>query len=221
MAVSGLNKDIRLFSVDEKTGIQALERKSQPLRPGRDRRVEYEYKRHGTTTLMAAQDVATGQLISCRIHPTRTEPDFLCFIQLTTAVLQEGQQAVFLVDQLNTHMSASLVEWVASQIGYVGDLGVKGKSGVLKSKSTRKTFLEAEHHAIRFLFTPKHCSWLNPIENWFGHLQRKALNHQSFDSIESLTARIENFTEYYNSYLAKPLKWKFKGFDRKKENTLF
>jgi hypothetical protein len=136
-------------------------------------------------------------------------------------VLQEGQQAVFLVDQLNTHMSASLVEWVASQIGYVGDLGVKGKSGVLKSKSTRKAFLEAEHHAIRFLFTPKHCSWLNPIENWFGHLQRKALNHQSFDSIESLTARIENFTEYYNSYLAKPLKWKFKGFDRKKENTLF
>jgi hypothetical protein len=221
LAVSGLNKDIRLFSVDEKTGIQALERKSQPLRPGRDRRVEYEYKRHGTTTLMAAQDVATGQLISCRIHPTRTEPDFLCFIQLTTAVLQEGQQAVFLVDQLNTHMSASLVEWVASQIGYVGDLGVKGKSGVLKSKSTRKAFLEAEHHAIRFLFTPKHCSWLNPIENWFGHLQRKALNHQSFDSIESLTARIENFTDFLNCYLGMRLMWLFFVFDRMLENKIF
>jgi hypothetical protein len=214
LAIYGLRADIRVFSVDEKTGIQALERRIESPSPGKDRRIEYEYKRHGTTTLMAAQDVATGQLISHRIHPTRTEPDFLAFIQQATPLLKKGQSIVFLADQLNTHMSASLVEWIATQIAYPEDLGVKGKSGVLKSKHTRKAFLESDDHAIRFLFTPKHCSWLNPIENWFGFLQRRVLNHQSFDSIEHLTTTIEKFIEYHNAHLAKPLKWKFKGFDR-------
>lgn len=202
-----------MLSVDEKTGIQALERTHvEPLRPGRDRRVEYEYIRHGTTCLMAAEDVATGKIVSHRIHPTRKEEDFLAFIQQSVEIFPEDHQIVFLLDQLNTHMSASLVEWIALKSGDKQDLGIKGKSGILKSKKTRKDFLETNKHRVRFRFTPKHCSWLNPIENWFGRLQRKAISHESFASVEEITKRIEAFIAYHNRWLAKPINWGFKGF---------
>jgi transposase len=76
---------------------------------------------------------------------------------------------------------------------------------------SRRTFLEDNSHRIRFVYTPKHSSWLNQIEIWFSILSRKLLKSGSFSSIEELRERILAFIEYFNRVLAKPFKWTFSG----------
>jgi transposase len=66
------------------------------------------------------------------------------------------------------------------------NLGKPGKSGILQSKATRKAFLEEESHRIRFVYMPKHCSWLNQIENWFSGLSTRVLKRGNFVSVENL-----------------------------------
>jgi len=103
-----------VISVDEKTGIQALERihPTHPAKPGQVERVEFEYERHGTQALIANFEVATGRVIFPTVQDTRTEADFLQHIQQTVASDPKAKW-IFIADQLNTHKSASLVEWVA------------------------------------------------------------------------------------------------------------
>ena len=204
----------RLISCDEKTGIQALERLQQrmPAEKGGHLRQEFEYTRHGTLNLIAGIDVATGRLLHHASGPTRNEQDYWVFIEQQVSKLEPDEQVIFLMDQLNTHKSASLVRWVAGQIGFTGSLGIKGKVGILKNQKTRMAFLEQTDHAIRFLFTPKHCSWLNPIENWLARLARSALKNLSVDSLAELERAINAYIEYYNDYLARPFNWKFDGF---------
>lgn len=127
-------------------------------------------------------------------------------------VKEPNAHIVFLSDQLNTHLSESLVVWAAQVNNIDTDLGVKGKKGLLKNLQTRMTFLENEKHRIRFVFTPKHCSWLNPIENWFAKLQTHVITNGNFSSIENLNLKIENYIIFFNKCLVKPMKWKFKGF---------
>lgn len=208
-----------MLSLDEKTGIQALERVEgvAPASRGLHRRKEFEYIRHGTTGLMAAVNVAKGNIANHRLHPTRNEEDFLAFVDTTVARLPEQDEIVLMVDQLNTHQSASLVRWVASQLGFEGDLGIKGFKGILRDMKTRKAFLEDESHRIRFVYTPKHCSWLNPIENWFSKLQRHVIRNGNFSSVEDLKNKIESYISFYDRCLLKPLRWKFKGFIKTKE----
>jgi transposase len=206
-----------LISIDEKTGIQALERLEQvaPLSKGRHTRREFEYKRHGTTTLIAALNVGTGHLQNYLLSPTRTEVDYHNFIEQTTqSILAKEPNAhiIFLSDQLNTHLSESLVVWSAQINNIDTDLGIKGRKGLLKNLQTRMTFLENDKHRIRFVFTPKHCSWLNPIENWFAKLQRHVITNGNFTSIEDLNLKIENYITFFNKCLVKPMKWKFNGF---------
>jgi transposase len=206
-------------SIDEKTGIQALERIEgvAPESKGLHRRREFEYIRHGTRSLMAAVNVAEGDIVHHRLAATRNEGDFLAFIQGTVGKYPKQDEVILLADQLNTHMSASLVKWVATQIGFTGELGVKASKGILKSMKTRKAFLEDANHRIRFVYTPKHCSWLNPIENWFAKIERHLLGNGSFSSLKVLEEKIENYISFYNRCLLKPLKWKFKGFIKAKE----
>jgi transposase-like protein len=208
-----------VLSIDEKTSIQALERVegTAPKSKGLHRRKEFEYIRHGTIGLMAAVEVATGNITNHRLHPTRNEEDFLAFIKTTVARFPEQDDIVIVVDQLNTHQSESLVRWVARQIGFDGDLGTKGYKGILRNMKTRKAFLEGESHRIRFVYTPKHCSWLNPIENWFAKLQRHVIRNGNLSSVDSLTYKIESYISFYNRCLLKPLNWKFKGFIKAKE----
>lgn len=220
-AIRGQYAGRHLISVDEKTGIQALERiaADQPLRAGQPRRLEYEYERHGTTCLMAATDVAQGNIMHHRLHPTRTEEDFLLFVKGIAAQLPQHEEIVLLADQLNTHLSASLVEWIAQQIGFQGDLGKKNYRGILKNQLSRKAFLENPEHRVRFVYTPKHCSWMNPIENWFGKLQRHVIRYGNFASVTALENNIDAYIAYYNDCLAKPLKWKFEGFVKSMKNS--
>lgn len=141
---------------------------------------------------------------------TRTEDDFLRHIQKTVKN-DHKQKWIFIVDQLNTHKSASLVEWVALKCNYQGDLGKKGESGILQSMETRAEFLQDSSHRIRFVYTPKHASWLNQIECWFSILVRRLLKRGSFSSTRELKQRILEFIDYFNQTMAKPWKWTYKG----------
>lgn len=214
-----------LISVDEKTGIQALQRWEQtaPASKGGHQRREWEYARHGTTTLMAAVNVADGQLLHHQLNPTRTEADFCGFIQQTCQPLLADPQAeiILLADQLNTHLSESLVRWIAPLVGFTGELGKKDQWGILHNQPSRMAFLEEKTHRIRFVFTPKHCSWLNPVENYFAKLQRHVITNGNFTSVQELNTKITNYIHYANACLVKPLKWKFTGFTKEKvlQNT--
>jgi len=115
------------------------------------------------------------------------------------------------MDCLNSHQSASLVRYVAEVEGLEIDLGIKGKSGILQSMNTRTEFLTQASHGIVFHFTPKHCSWLNQIEIWFGILMQKLLRRGSFLSQADLKIRILDFIDYFNRTMAKPFKWTYKG----------
>lgn len=203
---------IHVISLDEKTGIQALERKhpTRPMQPGRVELREFEYERHGTLTLIANLEVATGKIVAPSLGPTRTEADTAAHIRQTIATDPDATW-IFVVDQLNTHKSESLVRLVAEVCQLETDLGVKGKSGILKSMATRQAFLEDESHRVRFVYTPKHTSWLNQIEIWFGILVRKLLKRASFASVEELHERILKFIEYFNRTMAKPFKWTYTG----------
>ncbi len=203
-----------LASVDEKTGIQALERSIKRAIPGFVERREFEYKRHGTLCLFAAFEVATGRIIEPWLNPTRTEADFASWIERLIDTDKDARWT-FIVDQLNTHMSESLVRLVARRceidVPSPIELGLKGKRGILKSMKTRKRFLEDPSHRIRFVYTPKHCSWLNQVEIWFSILVRRLLKRASFASLDELEERILAFIEYFNATMAKPFKWTYMG----------
>ena len=201
-----------MVSTDEKTGMQALERlfRTKPARPGLVERVEFEYKRHGTLCLTANFDVVTGQILRPTISETRTEADFSAHIEQTIASDDSGSW-VFVVDQLNTHMSESLVRLVAEHCALEDDLGLKGKTGILKTKKSRKKFLSEKTHRIRFVYTPRHCSWLNQVEIWFSILARRLLKRSSFTSLEDLQARVLKFIDYFNRVLSKPFRWTYTG----------
>lgn len=207
-------KGVHVYSTDEKTGIQAKEHKyaKQQMKPGQPERVDPEYNRQGTTGLIASRNVATGEIVNPLIHPTRTEQDFKQHIESVISVNPEAKH-IFILDQLNTHKSESLVRLVAEKSGIdESTLGIKEKNGILKNMETRAEFLRDNTHQIVFVYTPKHCSWLNQIECWFSILVRNLLNKRaSFKSVEDLEQKLRSFIDYYNQFLKKPFKWNYKG----------
>ncbi len=205
-----------MYSVDEKCGMQALERAAAdlPLAKKHIRRRECNYIRHGTQTLIAALHVATGHL-SASVGQRRTEQDFEDFVKWVVTNLGPDEKAVFILDQLNTHKSESLVRLVAKINNDEQDLGHKGKHGILKSMVSRMEYLEGKYpdvmseqkRRLRIVYTPKHCSWLNVVEGWFSALQSRLLNLLSCESTEMLANQVLEYVSYYNEKWAKAINW--------------
>lgn len=207
-----MKKNIHVVSCDEKTGIQALETiaPTKPAAPGQIEKREFEYVRHGTTCLITNLEVSTGKVIAPTLSPTRTEVDFVEHVKNTVATDSKAGW-VFVVDQLNTHMSEGLVNLVASLCEIKCALGKKGESGVMKSMASRQQFLAAQTHRIRFVYTPKHCSWMNQVEIWFSILSKKLLKRSSFVSIAQLHEKMLAFILYFNAVMSKPFRWTYDG----------
>jgi len=123
-------ENTRTVCIDEMTGIQALQRiaRTLPMRPGQTECREFEYERHGTLTYIGNFDVVSGRLIAPTVGPTRTEDDFVRHVAQTVATAPEASW-VFVVDNLNTHLSEGLVRYVAQTCGVTDDLGKKRPGG--------------------------------------------------------------------------------------------
>jgi transposase len=198
--------------VDEMTGLQALERiaPSKAMIAGKCQLIEFEYTRHGTLCLIGNFVVTTGEILSPTIGPTRTEADFTNHIEQTMAA-DPGGSWVFVVDTLNIHCSESLVRLVAGACEVRTNLGKKGVRGVLRSVASRQAFLSEPGHRIRFVYLPKHSSWLNQIEVVFGVIMRKVIRRGSFTSVGDLRTKLLNFIAYFNRVFAKPFRWTYTG----------
>ena len=173
-----------VLSIDEKTGIQAIERKhaDREPQPGRARRREFEYIRHGTQALIAALDVHTGCVIgSC--SDRRTQADLVAFMEQVALAHPKGRVHI-VWDNLNTHRAQAVWD----------DFNAR--------------------HGSRFVFhfTPLHASWVNQIELLFGIYSRRVLRHASHSSIAQLRERTEAFMAQRNQ-APQPFKWTFAGFE--------
>lgn len=174
-------KGATVLCIDEKSGMQALERK-HPTRwpaPGRSGRREFEYIRHGTRTLIAAFDIQTGRVFGqCRQR--RTATDLLAFMD---AVAAHYPGTIYVVwDNLNIHLGQ---RW--------------------------ESFNHRHHDRFHFVYTPLHASWVNQIEIWFSILARRVLRYGSFSSTHQLETRVMGFIDYWNAHEAHPFAWTFRG----------
>ena len=200
-----------VYSTDEMTCIQAKEHQypDKPTLPGKDARMDFNYIRHDTTTLIGFFSVQNGQVFEPFLNDTRTDEDF---VEALSKVIDANpdKNHCFVLDNLNTHRSEALVRYIAEEIGYEGDLGKKGVRGILKNMESRAEFLSDESHRIRFYYVPIHCSWMNQIEIWFGIINRRLLKRKSYTSVEELKNSIRNYIHQYNELFAHPYKWTYK-----------
>ena len=155
----------------------------------------------------------TGESVAPTIGLTRTEEDFLEHCKRTIYLHSDSKWRI-VVDQLNTHWSVSLVLWVLAMENLTlppDELGVKGKSGILNNQASRQAFLSSPERRIRFIYVPKHSSWLNQVEIWFSVVVRRVIQRGNFPSVEALRQRLLDFIDYFNRTMAKPYRWTFTG----------
>ena len=175
-------KGSTVISVDEKTGMQAVERKypDRPSQPGRIARREFEYIRHGTQSLIAGFLVGSGEVIT-RCGATRTGEDLEAFMYHVAETVPGPVDVIW--DNLNIHH---------------GERWAK--------------FNERNGNRFRFHYTPIHASWVNQVELWFGILQRRSLQNGSFRSTEDLCCAVAAFVAYWNGTAKHPFRWSFAGY---------
>jgi transposase len=174
-----------VFCVDEKTAIQALDRKDRmlPLSPGRAESHGFEYKRNGTLSLFAALNTATGEVLG-RTAPRHTSEQFVAFLLEVVASQPQRREIHVICDNVSSHKT-DLVE----------------------------DFL-AKHRHVQIHFTPTYSSWLNQVENWFARIQRDVISRGIFTSIKDLDKKLMRYIRQYNKD-PKPLKWKYSDPSRR------
>jgi hypothetical protein len=174
-----------VLSIDEKTGMQALERRfpDRPASPGRRRRREVEYKRHGTQSLLCAFEVHTGKVVA-ECGATRTADDLMRFME-SVAGLYPNVIVHVVWDCLNIHFDGRDDRW--------------------------RAFNARHGHRFVFHYTPKHASWVNQVECFFSILQRQCLNDASFRSTEELRETVLAFIAGWNER-AHPFRRTFTGY---------
>jgi transposase len=168
-----------VVSIDEKSQIQALDRTAPmlPLRPGLAAQRTHDYKRHGTTTLFAALEIATGKITADACYPRHRHQEFLRFLKKTAAA-HPGADLHVVLDNYGTHKHPEVRRWLA----------------------------EPENQRITLHFTPTGCSWLNMVEIFFGIITRQAIRRGTFTSVKDLTAAIGRFIDAYNDR-CQPFTW--------------
>ena len=170
-----------VLCIDEKPGVQALERRhpSRPMKRGRTKRVEFEYRRHGTRNIFAAFNVKTGEVL-VEVTPNRKTPLVIAFLDRILRRYRRGP-VIIITDNIHTRRGAVAKEWLA------------------------------RHPRVSFVFTPFHGSWLNQVEIWFGILTSKLLRHTSFHSVRALAGAIIRFARHWNERMARPFRWTYTG----------
>jgi transposase len=180
--------DAIVLCIDEKPGIQALQRRYPTHLTGLagQQRREFEYIRHGTQVLIAGLDVRSGEVFG-QVFDRRTADNLVSFME-RVAERYPRRRVIVIWDNLNIH--------------YDG-------------KDSRWTRFNARHGGrFSFVYTPKHASWVNQIEIWFSILERQLLKHGDFNSTTALRGAIERFIVQYNRRQARPFRWTFRGLFR-------
>lgn len=199
--------------VDEMTGLQANERRAPTKlpKPGQTAKEEHQYTRHGAVCVTGNWHVVRGQLLATTVSETRDNQDFAQHIEQTIA-RDPTAGWIFIVDNLNTHCGEPLVRLIADQLGIdQATLGAPKKEGVLESMASRRAFLSDLTHRIRFVYLPKHSSWLNQIEIIFGIINRRVMRRGSFISKLDLIEKLQRFIDYFNATIARPMTWTYTG----------
>ncbi|SAL88974.1 putative transposase [Caballeronia choica] len=168
-----------MFCVDEKTAIQALDRKDRmlPLSPGRAESHGFEYKRNGTLSLFAALNTATGEVLG-KTASRHTSAQFVAFLTEVVSAHRATQEIHVICDNLSSHKTPAV-----------------------------QTFL-LDHPNVTMHYTPTYSSWLNQVENWFARIQRDVITRGVFTSTKDLDKKLMRYIRQYNKQAA-PLKWKY------------
>jgi len=195
-----------VLSSDEKTGMQILQRKypTRPARPGHPGKREFEYIRHGTRALLTTFCVPTGRVV-WNLGPTRTSVDWVRHLGHVATQFPLMKRFDWVVDNLNTHWSLEVCQWVAERSGlpFVAE--------ALQTGPERRKFLSDPSHKHVFHFTPIHGSWLNQVELFFSVLSRRFLKRGDFTNAESFEERIQKWLTTYNRDHAHPYRWTYTG----------
>lgn len=168
-----------VFCVDEKTAIQALDRKDRmlPLSPGRAESHGFEYKRNGTLSLFAALNTSTGEVLG-KTAARHTSEQFVGFLQEIVATQPLGHDIHVICDNVSSHKTPLVQAFLAT------------------------------HRRVHMHYTPTYSSWLNQVENWFARIQRDVITRGIFSSIKDLDKKLMRYIRQYNKN-PKPLKWTF------------
>lgn len=195
-----------VICVDEKTGMQILQRKypTQVAQPGQPAKREQEDIRHGVRVLIASFVVPTGQGL-WHLGPTRTSADFAAHLADVRPQLPAMACYDWVVDNLNTHWSLDVCELVAAWC----DLPFVPKA--LQRGEQRRAFLSDPTHKHVCHFTPQHGSWLNQVELWLSVLARRFLKRGDFGSPEDFASRLTDYLDVYNTHHAHPYRWTYTG----------
>lgn len=168
-----------VFCVDEKTAIQALDRKDPvlPLSPGRAERHGFEYYRHGTLSLYAAFNTKTGEVLG-KTAERHTSAEFVAFLSDIVANQPRGKEIHVIADNLSAH------------------------------KTKRVEGFLAEHPNVQLHFTPTYSSWLNQVELWFSKIERDVIARGVFTSVTDLKRKLMRYIRQYNK-APRTVKWRY------------